>query len=68
MNGAIPAAVEARINAALTAIAAEFKAGAKLTLLVRNDVPTGLDANFVMTNDTLEAAIAGLERRRVLEA
>jgi hypothetical protein len=51
----------------MNAIAALFKPGAKLTLLVRNDVGPDVDADAVITNDTLPAAIAGLQRRQAAE-
>ena len=67
MSG-LPDHIAAEIHEHLDAIAALFKPGAKLTLLVRNDVGSGLDADVVITNDTLPEAIAGLQRRQAAEA
>lgn len=67
MSG-LPDMVARRIEAHLNAIAAEFKPGAKLTLLVRNDVGEGRDGDAVFTNDTLPEAIAALQRRRTEDA
>lgn len=66
MSGSIPPHVEERIAAHLNAIASEFKVGARLTLLVRNPSTSG-DADAVFTNDSLQEAIAGLQRRNVGE-
>lgn len=43
-----------------------FKPGAKLTLIVRNPAAeaAGKDADFVMTDDSLDEAIAVLQRRK----
>jgi len=46
----------------LNIIASMFKDGAKLTLLVR--APGNDDADFCLTNDDLEEAIKGLNRRK----
>ena len=59
----LPPHVSDRIQGYLNAIAAEFRPGAKLTLLVRNDLGDERDADAVITNDDLTLAIAGLQRR-----
>jgi len=46
----------------LGAIERLFRPGAKLTLLVRHDIP-GKDCDFVMTTDALPDAIAALQKR-----
>ena len=46
----------------LNIIASMFKDGAKLTLLVRT--PRDDEADFCLTNDDLDEAIKGLERRK----
>lgn len=46
----------------LNIIASLFKAGAKLTLLVRT--PGNDEADFCLTNDDLAEAIMALERRK----
>lgn len=50
----------------LADVASLFKPGAKLTLIVRSPAAeaAGKDAGFVMTNDTLDDAIAALQRRK----
>ncbi|MGN6270908.1 MAG: hypothetical protein ACTHM0_13570 [Sphingomonas sp.] len=60
----IPIFTEQAIAKHLDGIAGLFKPGAKITLLVRNDVGADKDADFVMTSDTLDAAIAALEIRK----
>jgi hypothetical protein len=67
MSG-LPDHVAAEIHEHLGAIAALFKPGAKLTLLIRNDFGPGVDADVVITNDSLPEAIAGLKRRQAIEA
>lgn len=43
-----------------------FKPGAKLTLVVRNPAAeaAGRDADLIMTNDSLDEAMAALQRRK----
>ena len=50
----------------LTEIGLHFRGHPKVTLLIRHPEleARGLDADFVMTDDTLEQAIAALQRRR----
>lgn len=67
MSG-LPPAVQARIHRHLDAIASEFIAGAKITLLVRPPLPPGEDGDCLITNDTIAEAIAGLERRSLAAA
>lgn len=62
----IPAPTQFAIEEHLNGIAAHFKPGAKLTLLVRNDVGEGFDADAVFTNDQLPEAIAALQKRHDL--
>lgn len=64
-NARMPAAVVRSIEAHLSAIAAEFRPGARLTLLVRNPTIAG-DADAVFTTDTLPEAISALNRRLAL--
>jgi hypothetical protein len=63
----VPYDVAVRISSHLEAIAAEFRPGAKLTLLVRNDIGAGKDADVVFTDDKLLAAIAALQHRHTTE-
>jgi hypothetical protein len=53
------------VSGLLTEIALHFRGRPKITLLVRHpDLEAqGRDADFVMTDDTLEDAIAALRRR-----
>nr|WP_315462660.1 hypothetical protein [uncultured Sphingomonas sp.] len=59
-------ATQAAVSVLLNDIAGRFKPGAKLTLVVRNPTAeaAGKDADFVMTNDTLDEAMAALQRRK----
>jgi len=66
MAGQLPLHIRLDIQAHLDAIAVHFKAP-KITLLVRPEVPDGLDADLVMTNDTLPALIEALKRRHQLD-
>ena len=54
------------IGGLLTEASMFFKAGAVITLLVRNPRVPG-DADFVMTNDTLPDAIWALQRRHLAD-
>ena len=56
-------ATQAAVGALLSRIAEHFKGTPKVTLLVRNDLGPEKDADFVMTNDTLPAAISALQHR-----
>ncbi len=55
------------IGGLLTQIAMHFKGNPKITLLVRHPEleAEGKDADFVMTDDTLDQAIEALLRRAV---
>jgi hypothetical protein len=57
--------VQDAVATLLTDIGMLFKGSPKVTLLVRHpDLEAeGKDANFVMTDDTLDQAIAALQRR-----
>jgi hypothetical protein len=55
------ALVGEQCNQHLNEIAEYFKPGVKLTLLART--PGNDEADFVLTNDTLQDAVAALERR-----
>jgi len=59
----VPEHVVADIAGHLDRIAIWFKGNPKVTLLVRNDLGDGKDADFVLTADTLPEAIAALQRR-----
>jgi hypothetical protein len=61
----LPAHVEGEIAGHLDQIKRLFK-NPKLTLLVRNDIGPGMDADVVMTDDDLTSAIDALVRRRAL--
>ena len=52
-----------RVGRLLNEIALNFKAGAKLTLLVRPAAADDHSRDFVLTNDTLPAAIEALRAR-----
>lgn len=56
--------VRGRIERTLNMIAALFRPGAKLTLVVRQPCVKG-DAGLVLTNDTFPEVIAELERRHL---
>jgi hypothetical protein len=58
-------AVQEAVGGLLTEVAMHFKGRPKITLIVRHPAleTEGKDADFVMTDDTLEQAIAALERR-----
>ncbi|MEJ7933466.1 hypothetical protein WG907_04240 [Sphingobium sp. AN558] len=53
------------VGGLLTEVAMLFKGRPKITLLVRHPdlEAVGKDADFVMTDDTLQAAIEALQRR-----
>lgn len=61
--------VQEAVSGLLTEVAMHFKGRPKITLLVRHpDLEAqGKDADFVMTDDTLEEAIAALRRRAALD-
>lgn len=48
----------------MSAILGHFKGGAKITVLVRSPEATDGSRDFVLTNDTLDQAIAALQQRR----
>ena len=51
------------VGGLLTEIGMHFKGSPKLTVIVR---PIGFgDADFILTNDTLDEAIAALERQKL---
>jgi hypothetical protein len=60
-----PRFVQEAVSGLLTEVAMHFKGRPKITLLVRHpDLEAeGKDADFVMTDDTLENAIVALQRR-----
>jgi hypothetical protein len=59
-----------RVGGLLTEVALNFKGRPKITLLVRHPEleADGKDADFVMTDDTLDQAIAALQRRHSAES
>lgn len=62
MSDEVPAWTRREIALRIEQIANLFKPGAKLTIVVRNhDDP---EQDFVMGNDTMEGAIAALERSK----
>lgn len=62
MEGELLADVQARVGEAMDGILANFKSGAKITVLVRH--PGSPDQDFMMTSDAFDEMEAMLKRRR----